>query len=132
MDTRRNEIVAQRIHKHERCHLGRISKIVSVYTLGQGGTGSWLHGYHPDILTCRFLWNEGKSKTGKVAAAAAAAYKNVWFLSHLFELLLNLKPDDRLMCHYMVKDTAEGIFGIVPCSGIFHRFTYGHTQTARR
>ena len=73
MDTRRNEIVSKCIHEQKRGHLGGVPEVISIESLGEGGTGHRLHSDKPDIFARRLFGHEGESQACEVAASTATA-----------------------------------------------------------
>src|SRR5260370_35313180 len=70
MDTRRHEIVAERVHLHKRSHANCIAKVIRIHALGQAGAGHWFCSQEARLQSLsQSFADEGESKTSIIAAA---------------------------------------------------------------
>src|SRR3990172_2460639 len=95
---RRDESMAKRKHRQERCHFSGVAKIVSEWRPGHGGTGSRLDRNDIDLGAVNLVGDKRKGQTGKVTAAANAADDGIHFFhTGKGQLFFGFEADDRLV-----------------------------------
>ena len=134
MNARRHEVVAQRVHLHQRREAGGIAVVVGIDALGQRRAGGRLDGNKADLLRalvarCRIA-EEGEADAGEIAAAAAGGEDHVRVLAEFLELLLGFLADDGLVQQHMVEHRAQGVFGAGRRYRGFHRLGNGDAEAA--
>ena len=109
-----DEVVAERVHLHQRGHAGCVAEVVGVDTPGERRTGCRLH--RPDgrvHLSGHLLAQEREGESAEVGSATGAADQQVrGFLPRLGQLQQRLFSDDGLVHQHVVEDAAEGVAGL--------------------
>ena len=109
VDRVRDEVVAQRVHLHQRRHARRVAEVVGVRASRQRRARGRLdgadHRVHP---AGQLLAQERERQPAEVRAAAGAADEDVRRLADLGELEERLLADDRLVQQHVVEHRARG------------------------
>ena len=110
VDRVRHEVVAERVHLHQRRHPDRVAEVVRVRALGQRRARGRLDRAHRRRHPAGpLLPQEREHQPAEVRAAAGAPDQQVGGLADLGELQQRLLADDRLVHQHVVEHAAERV-----------------------
>ena len=134
VNARRHEIVAERVHLHDRRVAGRIAVVVGIDALGQRRAGGRFDRHHAQILRLRIagrlVGQEREGDAAEVGAAAAGRENHVGVLANFGQLLLRFQADDGLMQQHVVKHGSQCVIRVGAAGRLFHRLGDGQAERA--
>ena len=129
VDGVRDEVLAQRVHLHERGQSRHVAVVVSELALGHGRAGGRFDGHDPRLRPGQVLADERERQTGEVGAAPGAPEDEVGRgLPEHLELFEGLLADDRLVQAHVVEDGTQGVAGLGVARRHLDRLRHRHTQ----
>ncbi len=113
MDRGGHKVVPQGIHGQQGRHAYGIPEVITEYSAGEfrargGLAGNTTNGFSLFQIESQ----EGESQTGEVGSPSKRCNNYIWQISGFFHLFYGLLADDGLVQLYMIKYTAQGIFGL--------------------
>ncbi len=102
--------MSQRVHLHQWCHACRVTEVVGVDALREGGACGRFQGANRRIdVPFQLLAQEREGQAGEVGPATGAADEHVGRLSDLGELPQGFLADDRLVEQDVVQHAAQRV-----------------------
>ena len=131
MDRLRDEVVAERVHLHQRRHLGRVAEVVAVDALGQRRRRLRLDRDDPRLrAAAQAAADERERQPGEVRATAGAADEDIRLLAGQRHLLDRLLADDGLVEQDEVEDRPERVLRAGVGDGVLDRLADGEAERA--
>jgi hypothetical protein len=122
VDGRRDEVVPQRVHRHQRRHADGVPEVVGVDAAGQRGAGGRLGGDEARLFALAQVGpDEGIGDAGEVGPAADAADHYVWVFPRHLHRRDRLLADHRLVQADVVEDRTERVVGVLRLRGDLDR-----------
>ena len=132
MDGRGDEVVSERVHRHQRRQLARVAEVIGEGSARQGGAGGGLAGEHVDLATGDLLAQEREGEPGEVRPAAEAADDDIGKGTSELHLRERLLPDHRLVQKDVIEDASQRVRGVVAAGGVLDRLRDRNAEAARR
>ena len=130
---RGDEVVAERVHRHQRCEPHRVAEVVAIHALGQRRARGGLGGDESRRLAVAQVGpDERERDPGEVRAAADAAHDDVGVLAGELELGDRLLADHGLVQADVVEHRAERVVGVLGAGGNLDRLRDRDPEAARR
>ena len=115
---RRHEVVAERVHGHERREPDRVAEVVAVGAARERRAGGRLGREEARLrLAAQHAPHEREGEPGEVRAAAHAAHDHVGLLARHLHLRDRLLADHRLVEADVVEHRAERVVGVLVARG---------------
>ena len=115
VDRRRDEVVAERVHRQQRCHPGGVAEVVVEAALGQGRARRRLDGEQSHARRARTAgrcpprFDPPPQQPMTMSGASSPASRSC---------SLGLETDDGLVQEDVVEDRAEGVVAVLPPGGV--------------
>jgi hypothetical protein len=114
---RRNEVMAERVHRHERRHSHRVAEVVAIDAARQRRTGRGLAGDEAGgLAVAQVCAQERIGDAGEVGAAADAADHGVRILAGHLHLDHRLLADHRLVEEDVIQHRAKRVVRLLVAS----------------
>jgi hypothetical protein len=131
VDARRHEVVAQRVHLHERGQSNRIAEIVGILALGKRRAGCRLDRDQAHFLADGLVGEKRKRDAAEVGTAATGGQHDVGILTDFFELFFGFQPDHGLMQQHVIEHGTETVIRVFARSRFLDRLGDGDAERAR-
>jgi hypothetical protein len=132
VDGVRDEVVAEREHRHHRSHAGGVTEVVGEEPASQRRARRRFRGDETGLrLAGDAVGEERVRETGEVGPPTHTADDDIGVRVGHLHLLLGLLPDDRLVEEDMVDHRPERIVAVVMGGRILDRFGDGHAEASR-
>ena len=133
MQRRRDEVVAERVHRHQRGQTDRVAEVVRVDAARERRARGRLSGDVADlVLAAQRPADEREHQPGEVGATSDAADDHVRVGVRELELLHRLLPDHGLVQEHVVEHGAERVVGVLALRRHFHGLGDRDPERARR
>ena len=130
---RRYEVVAERVHRHDRRHLRGIAVVVGEHAFRERRTRCRLGREEPGVrISPELVRHERVRDAGEVRAPADAPDDHVGLLTGELHLLLRLETDHALMQQHVPEHAAERVVRVLVGRSVLHRFADRDPERARR
>ena len=134
VDAGRHEVVAQRVHLHQRRVAGDVAVVVGVDALGQRRAGGRLDRHAAQVRSAlvagRLVGEEGEGDAAEAGTAAAGAEDHVRVEADLVELLLGFEADHGLVQQHVIQHRAQRVVGVGIGGGFLDGFGNGDAERA--
>ena len=130
---RRHEVVAERVHRHERGQPDGVAEVVAVGAAGERRAGRRLGGEEAHLrLAAQHAAYEREGEPREVRAAAHAAHDHVGLVARHLHLLDRLLADHRLVEADVVEHRAERVVRALVAGRDLDRLRDGYAERAGR
>ena len=120
MDVGGHEVVAECVHREERCVACYVAEVVLEDSVGELRTAGWFGCYEACLLAFEdVVAHEGEGYASEVGAAAEASDDDVWVFACFLHLLFGFESDDCLVEGYVTEYGAEGVLAVGGVDGKF-------------